>query len=213
MSTLEKFNLAFNLSDSSLDEKTYAFFDGPNFYASCKEARIDIDYSKLLALLTDSFHFKRAYYYTAMAVEDSETYSPLRPLADYLSYNGYTLVTKPMKTMTDAETGRVRNKGNMDVEIAVNMLQLVAAAEVDHIILFSGDGDFSHLVEAVQNKGVRVTVVSFLGENGHPMIADELRRQADHYVDLTALRDMVSRPLREPREPREFTPREFTPRV
>lgn len=207
MSTLEKFNLAFGLTDSSLDEKTYAYFDGPNFFASCKEARVEIDYSKLRTLMADSFHFMRAYYYTAMPAEDSETYSPIRPLADYLSYNGYNMVTKTMKTMTDAETGRVRNKGNMDVEIAVDMLQLVDAAKVDHIILFSGDGDFRHLVDTVQKKGVRVTVVSFLGENGHPMIADELRRQADHYVDLTELRDMVSRPPREPREPREFTPR------
>ena len=202
MTTLEKFNLAFGLYE---DEKTVAFFDGPNFFSSCKEARIDIDYSKLRTLMEDSCRFVRAYYYTAMPAEDSETFSPIRPLADFLSYNGFTMVTKTMKTMTDSETGRIRNKGNMDVEIAVDMLQL--ADKVDHIILFSGDGDFRHLVDAVQKKGVRVTVVSFLGDNGHPMIADELRRQADNYVDITDIRDMVSRPPREPREPREFTPR------
>ena len=189
----------FNLYE---DEKTIAVFDGPNFYGACKEARLDIDYKKLRQVLEDSCHFIRAYYYTAMPVEDAETYSPIRPLADFLSYNGYTMVTKTMKTMTDLETGRVRNKGNMDVEIAVDVLQM--ADKVDHIILFSGDGDFRYLVDAVQKKGVRVTVVSYRGESDHGFIADELRRQADAYVDLTEIRDLVSRPER---PQRDYNPR------
>ena len=180
------------------DEKTVAFFDGPNFYAACREANFEVDYKKLLKMLQESSRFIRAYYYTAMP-EDPEVYSPIRPLADFLSYNGYTMVTKNFKTMTDQE-GRIRHKGNMDVEIAVDMLQL--SDKVDHIILFSGDGDFRHLVEAVQKKGVRVTIVSYIGETNHPMIADELRRQADDYVDISELKNLISREPREPREPR-----------
>jgi uncharacterized LabA/DUF88 family protein len=66
------------------------------------------------------------------------------------------------------------------------------AETIDHIVLFSGDGDFRSLVEAVQRKGRKVTVVSTLSSQP-PMIADELRRQADHFVDLAQMRDKVGR--------------------
>ena len=132
--------------------------------------------------MVDAFREKavlvRAYYYTA--VTEGEEFSPIRPLIDWLGYNGFSLVTKPVKRFTDAQ-GHTRTKGNMDIEIAVDMLEL--APRIDHAILFSGDGDFRRLVQAVQSKGVRVTVVSTL-KSQPPMIADELRRQADDYIDL-----------------------------
>ena len=170
------------------DERTVAFIDGPNLFASCREAGISIDYKKLLSLFTESAKFIRAYYYTA--IPDGEEYSPIRPLADFLSYNGYSMVTKTMKTMTNHETGQTRTKGNMDIEIAVDMLQI--SDKVDHIVLFSGDGDFRYLVEQIQKKAVRVTVVSYKS-----VIADELRRQADTYIDLSTIREQISRPPQE----------------
>ena len=115
----------------------------------------------------------RAFYYTAL-IEDQE-YSSIRPLLDWLDYNGYTVVTKPAKEFTDS-TGRRKVKGNMDIELAVDMMEL--APHVDQIVLFSGDGDFRPLVEAVQRRGVRVSVVSTISTQP-PMVADELRRQAD----------------------------------
>jgi uncharacterized LabA/DUF88 family protein len=72
------------------------------------------------------------------------------------------------------------------------------AARVDHVVLFSGDGDFRPLVESLQRQGVRVSVVSTI-RSQPPMIADELRRQADNFIELDELREVIGRPPREPR--------------
>ena len=135
----------------------------------------------------------RAYYYSA--VLETEEYSPLKPLTDWLAYNGYALVTKPAKEFTDA-AGRRRVKGNMDIEIAVDMLEL--ADKIDHAVLFSGDSDFRRLVEAVQRKGVRVSVVSSV-RTSPPMVADELRRQADNFLELAEIAPEFTRRQTEPR--------------
>ena len=129
----------------------------------------------------------RAYYYTAL-VEDQE-YSPIRPLIDWLDYNGYTMVTKPTKEFTDA-MGRRKIKGNMDIELAIDVLEM--AEHLDHVILFSGDGDFRRLVEAVQRRGLRVSVVSTI-KSSPPMVADELRRQADDFIELSDLAPLIAR--------------------
>jgi len=84
----------------------------------------------------------------------------------------------------------------MDIELAVDAMEL--APHVDHVVIFSGDGDFRPLIEALQRKGVRVSVVSTI-RSQPPMIADELRRQADNFIELDELRDVVGRPMREAR--------------
>jgi uncharacterized LabA/DUF88 family protein len=165
------------------------FIDGANLYSAARSLNIDIDYKKLLEEFRKRGVLMRAYYYTAI-VEDQE-YSPIRPLVDWLDYNGFTLVTKPARRFTEAATGQVRTKGNMDIEIAVDMLDL--APRLDHAVLFSGDGDFRRLVDAVQRKGVRVTVVSTV-KSQPPMAADDLRRQADAFVDLADLTSIIGRP-------------------
>ena len=147
----------------------------------------DIDYKRLLELFRERGRFVRALYYTAL-VEDQE-YSPIRPLVDWLDYNGFTMVTKPTKEFTDS-LGRRKIKGDMDIELAIDMLEM--APHLDHVILFSGDGDFRRLVEVVQRKGVRVSVVSTVKSNP-PMIADELRRQADDFIELQDLAKEISR--------------------
>ena len=138
-------------------------------------------------------HVIRAYYYSA--VLETEEYSPLKPLTDWLAYNGYTLVTKPAKEFTDS-TGRRRVKGNMDIELAIDMLEL--ADKIDHAVLFSGDSDFRRLVEAVQRRGVRVSVVSSI-RTTPPMVADELRRQADQFLELAEIAPEFTRRQMEPR--------------
>lgn len=173
------------------NERVAIFIDGANLYSAAKGLAFDIDYRKLLEEFKKSGRLVRAYYYTAL-VEDQD-FSPIRPLVDWLDYNGYTLVTKPAKEYTDA-TGRRRFKGDMDVEIAVDMVQLAPA--LDHIFLFSGDGDFLPAVDAVQRKGVRVSVVSTIKSNP-PMVADDLRRAADTFIDLADLAALVGRPPRE----------------
>lgn len=179
-------------------ERVALFIDGANLYATSKALGFDIDYRRLLKEYNSNGHLVRAFYYTAL-VEDQE-YSSIRPLIDWLDYNGYAVVTKPVKEFTD-QMGRRKVKGNMDIELAVDAMEL--APFIDHMVLFSGDGDFRSLVEAMQRKGVRVSVVSTVTTQP-PMIADDLRRQADVFLDLADLqgkigRDMGERPAREPR--------------
>jgi len=168
-------------------DRTALFIDGANLYSATKALDFDIDYKRLLTEFTARVNLIRAFYYTALN-EDAE-YSPLRPLIDWLDYNGYTMVTKPTKEFTDSQ-GRRRIKGNMDIEIAVDAMEM--AEHIDHMILFSGDGDFRSLVEAIQRKGVRVTVISTI-KSQPPMIADELRRQADRFIELQSLQDVIGR--------------------
>jgi uncharacterized LabA/DUF88 family protein len=173
------------------DERVVIMIDGANLYASAKALTFDMDYRKLLEEFRQHGRLVRASYYTAL-VEDQD-FSPIRPLVDWLDYNGYSLVTKPAKEYTDA-SGRRRFKGDMDVEIAVDILQ--AADYADHVFLFSGDGDFVPALEAVQRKGVRVSVVSTI-KSHPPMAADDLRRAADNFVDLADLASIVGRPPRD----------------
>ncbi|MDJ0945093.1 MAG: NYN domain-containing protein [Kiloniellales bacterium] len=168
-------------------ERVALFIDGANLYATARSLGFDVDYKRLLELFAQQCTLVRAFYYTAL-VEDQE-YSPIRPLIDWLDYNGYSMVTKPTKEFTDA-SGRRKIKGNMDIELAVDVMEM--AEHVSHVVIFSGDGDFRSLVEAVQRKGVRVTVVSTI-RSQPPMVADELRRQADSFVDIADLEDRVSR--------------------
>ena len=170
------------------DERLALFIDGSNLYAAAKALGFDIDYKLLRQEFMRRGKLLRAFYYTALLENDD--YSPIRPLVDWLDYNGFTVVTKPVKRFTDAQ-GHSRIKGNMDIEIAVDMLELAPA--LDHVVLFSGDGDFRRLVQAVQAKGVRVTVIS-TQKTQPPHIADELRRQADAFLDLNDLMADFGRP-------------------
>ena len=168
-------------------ERLALFIDGANLYSAARSLGFEIDYKRLLQLFQTKGRLIRAFYYTAL-IEDQE-YSPIRPLVDWLDYNGYTMVTKPLKEFTDAY-GRRKVKGNMDIELAIDMLEM--SDRLDHIVLFSGDGDFRRLVEAVQRKGVRVSVVSSI-RTQPPMVADDLRRQADTFIDLQDLMAQIQR--------------------
>ena len=191
-------------------EKIALFIDGANLYGAAKGLQFDIDYKRLLELFARKGTLVRAFYYTAVA-EDQE-FSPLRPLVDWLDYNGFAVVTKPLKEFTDVQ-GRRRVKGNMDIELAIDVMEI--SAVVDHVVIFSGDGDFRRLVEAVQRRGKRVSVVSTI-RTSPPMVADELRRQADIFLDIVELqgkigRDPSERPPRAPRDDRERGERGHTP--
>src|SRR5947207_2990436 len=139
-------------------EKIALFIDGANLYATAKSLGFDIDYKRLLREFHSRGYLLRAFYYTAV-IEDQE-YSSIRPLIDWLDYNGYTVVTKATKEFVD-QTGRRKVKGNMDIELAVDAMEL--AGTIDHMVLFSGDGDFRSLVDAVHLRGDRY--------GGYPMSA------------------------------------------
>jgi uncharacterized LabA/DUF88 family protein len=171
----------------SNNERIAVFIDGANLYATAKALDFDIDYKKLLLLFKSKASLVRAYYYTVL-IEDQE-YSPIRPLVDWLDYNGYTLITKPAKDYTDS-TGRRRIRNSIDVELAVDVMEV--APKVDHIVLMTGDGGYRRLIEAVQRLGTKVTVISTVSVSP-PLIADEIRRQADNFVDLSSLRGEISR--------------------
>jgi len=183
------------------------FIDGPSLSAASRALGFDIDFKRLLALFRQQGELRRAHFYTALT--EDERSSSVRPLIDWLDYNGYTTVTKLVKPR-EVDGGQIR--GSIDIELAVDAMRLANC--IDHMVLFSGDGDFRSLIEAVQRRGVRVTVVSTMTSQP-PMVADELRRQADEFIDIVQLqskigRDPTERPVREPREggrePRPHTP-------
>ncbi|WP_281823389.1 NYN domain-containing protein [Jannaschia rubra] len=178
------------------DERLALFIDGANLYAAARALSFDIDYKLLRQEFVRRGKLLRAFYYTALL--DTEEYSPIRPLVDWLQYNGFTMVTKPAREFTDSQ-GRRKIKGNMDIDLAVHAME--TAAHVDHIVLFTGDGDYRPLVEALQRQGVRVSVCSTI-RSQPPMIADDLRRQADNFIELDELRDVIGRPPRERNEDR-----------
>ena len=182
---------------SSKSNRIALFIDGANLHATARTLGFDIDFKRLIKEFEGRDSLLRAFYYTAV-IEDQE-YSSLRPLTDWLSYNGYTVVTKAVKEFTDAG-GRRKVKGNMAVELAVDAMDL--ADQIDQMVLFSGDGAFRYLVEAVQRRGVRVTVISTISSQP-PIIADELRRQADIFTDLAELQSKIGRDPFERPMPRE----------
>lgn len=169
------------------NDRLAVFIDGSNLYSAARALQYDLDFRRMLEWFREKSILTRAYYYTA--VIEGEEFSPIRPLVDWLDYNGFSVVTKPVRRFTDAQ-GHTRTKGNMDIEIAVDMLEM--ADHLDHAVLFSGDGDFRRLVQAVQAKGVRVTVVSSL-KTQPPHIADDLRRQADAFIELSDVVDAFSK--------------------
>ncbi|MGD1886823.1 MAG: NYN domain-containing protein [Cohaesibacteraceae bacterium] len=177
-------------------ERVAFFIDGANFYQTARALNVDIDYRRMLTSFVGEAYLLCAHYYTAMA-EDQE-FSSLRPLIDWLDYNGFHVTTKPMREFTDNSGQRRRVRPGLDVDLSVDVLTL--CDEVNHIVLFTGDGNYRPLVEAVQKKGRKVTVVSSLKSNPS-MVSDELRRQADHFLDLADLTDRLGR------DPSERPPR------
>ncbi len=172
------------------NERLGIFIDGANLYLAARGLDFDIDYKKLLEEFRTRGRLIRANYYTALL--ENEEYTPIRPLIDWLDYNGFKIVTKAAKEYSD-DSGRRRVKGDMDVDLAVDMME--ACGYLDHIVLFSGDGDFRKVVEAVQRRGVRVSVVSTL-KSSPPMASDDLRRQADAFIELADLGKLVGRERR-----------------
>jgi len=173
------------------DERIALFIDGANLYSAAKALGLEIDFRKLLEEFQTKGRLVRANYYTALL--DNDDYSPIRPLVDWLAYNGFNVIKKAAKEFTDRD-GRRRVRGNMDIELCVDMLHM--CEHVDHIVLFSGDGDFRRLVEAVKARGVRVSVVSTM-KSQPPMIADDLRREADAFIDLDDMAELIARPRRD----------------
>jgi uncharacterized LabA/DUF88 family protein len=168
-------------------EKTALFIDGENLHYTAKALGFDVDFTRLLTEFKTRGPLLRSYYYTLVSA--AAEHQTTRPLIDWLSYNGFTVVTKVSKSFDDGD-GRRKSKRSIAIELAVDALEL--SDHIDHMVLFSGDGDYRAMVEAAQRKGVSVTVVSTM-RTRPAMIADELRRQANAFLELNDLRTAVSR--------------------
>lgn len=184
-------------------KRTAAFIDGPNFHAAAKGLMADIDYRLLITWMrngcptesrspVDPVDLVRATYYTSIRSEEDTEFSSIRPLIDWLNYNGYALSTKPARPFTDA-TGRQKWKGNMHVEFTCDVVRAAREWRIDEIVLFSGDGDLTPLVAEVQDLGLRVIVVSELVAMRPPMVSDDLRRQADEMINISEILHVIGR--------------------
>lgn len=169
----------------TLRTRSATFIDGANIYGTSRELGMDIDYKKLLRYVSKDYELVRALYYTAV-YEEKDGNRPIQQLMDFLNLNGFLVKSKPAKAFSQGS--RMIIKGNMDLEIAVDALRMVK--HVSHMYLFSGDGDFRYLIEAIQNEGVRVTVVSSLKAK---VCSIELCRQADEFIELEDLRGLFQR--------------------
>jgi Uncharacterized conserved protein len=169
------------------DERASFFFDGPNFYSTCKHLHINTDYARLIDMMRKESRFVRASYYTPL--DEDQEYNAIKPLLDWLDYNGYDVTTKATRTFED-EHGRRRVRGSVMVDIAVDMM--LAGRYSEHIVLFSGDGNFTPVINALKRDGVRTTVISSISTD-IPMISDELRRAADQFVDLASIRNYIAK--------------------
>jgi uncharacterized LabA/DUF88 family protein len=168
--------------------KSAVFIDGQSLRHAAKALNFDVDFKRLLNEFQRRGQIVRAYFYTA--VPENDEYNAIQSLLDWLDYNGFTVRTKPLRDSDDGE-GRRRTKRSMGIELAVDAMEI--AEYVGNVVLFSGDGNFRSLVEALQRRGVFVTVVSSLRTKPAPMIADELRRQANAFLELDDLKDAVAR--------------------
>lgn len=174
------------------DERLAVLIDGPNFHHAARALALEVDYRRLRDEFQRRGRLMALSYYTVMP--DGETYTTLRPLIDWLGYNGYRTVSRVVRETSDTHGSR-RGRSAIDMEIAIDALDL--AARIDHIVLASGDGVFVPLVRALQRRGLRVSVIATLRAE-QPMLADELRRAADSFVDIEDLRPLIARPPRDP---------------
>lgn len=172
-------------------DRVCVLIDGSNLYATTRLLRFEPDYKLFLKPFEKYGKIVFANYYTAEDEDESSGNIKIRPIVDWLAYNGYQTVTKETRTFTDS-SGNRRIKGNMDTEITTDMLLAAYEANIDTVVLVSGDGDFSYVVRAVQRRGVRVVVVSSK-DTSPSMVADTLRRTANEFIELNELKDIVRR--------------------
>jgi uncharacterized LabA/DUF88 family protein len=164
-------------------ERIALFIDGPNLSETARALDLKIDYQRLFT----EFKTAAAYYYTALYPSGDGSNSRL--FMHHLQRCGFTLVTKPIKIFIQDDGSR-KVKGNMDVEIAVDIITAASSGDFDRIVLFSGDGDFRYLVEKVQTENVAVTVVSSVMTEP-PGVATALRFRANEFLDLDDLRGEI----------------------
>ncbi len=155
------------------------FVDVPNVMYGVDAASKPVHMGKLLDLLSAGRELVRATAYSPVSDDPREPMEQQKFVAPFVPYN-YRITTKPLKRFADGSI-----KGNFDVEMALDMLQM--ADRLDVLCIVSGDADFSRAVEAVQTRGVRVEVVAFAGS-----ASIEMRALADKYIQLDGMLNEIT---------------------
>jgi uncharacterized LabA/DUF88 family protein len=170
-------SIAFRASSIDSTERVVILVDGSNLFYAASALGVEIDYTKLLHCLTQNRQLVRAYFYTAFDRNNEKQQGFLR----WMRRNGYRVVAKDLVQLPDGS-----RKANVEVEIAIDMLNL--AEHCDTVILISGDGDLAYAVNAAADKGVRIEVVSLFS-----MTHDDLINVADRYIDLATLQPAIQK--------------------
>lgn len=170
-------------------EPTALLIDGPRFHSAARALGIDVDYKRVHSHFSNMCHLVQAMYFAPTPPPDENDHIAMKPLLDWLQYNGWNVVTKTSKTLY-REDGQKKTKGNTDIELAMAAMKL--APHVSHILLCSGNGDFTPVVKHIQDSGTRVTIVSSKA-TAPPMVSDDLRRQADAFIELSDLAQLISK--------------------
>lgn len=169
-------------------ERVAVFIDGSELRATMTGMDIDVDFKKLRDYFQQSCQLVRAVFYF---IERDADDASLHPLSDWLDYNGYTTVACSGLDDGGDQTVRRRNKNFLNVRLTVDALEISPA--VDHIVIFSGDSVLGPLVDALKWRGRRVSIISTLLLKP-PMVADDLRRRADQFIDLADIAPALARP-------------------
>ena len=164
------------------NEKVAVLIDGAYLYALSRNLDFDIDYNRLLKWIGMRGQLLRASYYTV--IQEDQEYSPIRPLVDWLDYNGFKVITKTSK---EDNTLHIRKK-RPDIHVELSVDAMAIAKDVDHILLCAGDSDFTHLVKVLQTQGVRTSLFGTIQTSGQ-ITSDELRRHADYFIEM---KDIIS---------------------
>lgn len=178
------------------DERLAIFIDGQHLFSASRNLGFDVDYRNFLECFRKKGKVIRAYYY-AVHVDNGE-YSPLKPLTDWLAYNGYALSMRTTTEHTDSQ-GR-RRIPHTDLEMLADMFGI--ADHVDHMVIVTGNGGYCRGVSLIQQRGVRVSVLSSI-KTDSPMLSDDLRRTCDQFIELQEIKSEFTRVNREPRMSRD----------
>ncbi|HOX26223.1 MAG TPA: NYN domain-containing protein [Candidatus Krumholzibacteria bacterium] len=167
-------------TQSPLD-KVAIFIDGENIHYSAKHLNMRLDYLKLCRRLAGKRRLLRAYFYTAISAQSEGKID----FINFLKLNGFTVVTREVKSFSEPDATNRSVRSALDMELAMDIVNL--CPHVDTVILCSGDGDFRPLVEAVARRGKHVEVCAL-----REMTSTDLIAAADVYVDLGSLKDEIA---------------------
>jgi uncharacterized LabA/DUF88 family protein len=167
-------------SHSPLD-RVAIFIDGENIHYSAKHLNMRLDYLKLCRKLAGKRRLVRAYFYTAVSTQSEGKID----FINFLKLNGFTVVTREVKSFNESDGSSRSIRGALDMEMAMDVMDLCPT--LDTVILCTGDGDFCPLVTAVARRGKHVELCAL-----REMTSTDLIAAADTYTDLGGLKDEIA---------------------